>query len=410
MTYTTVTGVEIFRPGRWHGRNYGPDDIKRMVANSNRMRPYFRAPLKLTHHAEQPGLLQEAAMGMTARYYLKRDASGQPIACADITNVPSPLAETIRNHFPNVSVEKYRYLEQDGTRYPDVIRSIAFLGAEPPAVKGLKNAYPGVFQELRHGGIECFQMRGKIMIGETITKKREELGMTPEDLAGVLNVEPEVIAQWEAGDVEPEESQLQALADALGVSLEELKGEKAEDGGDKSAAKPEKKEEPAMFSEGDVSRMVEIALARQAKAMNARIDALARKYQKTEAELFQERQAAKKEHIQTKILEWRKAGMPAVMERMGLETFMEKLDNGHALELFDDNGKPAPEKPLEWFERWVEKFQELGLVDSRELSGEDYDPTLRDDPNGQVEHYAEQHHLTYADAARELSRQGKLTV
>lgn len=377
MNYTTLKGVPIFRPGQRRGEDYPPERLRQMVRNSNAARKYFRGVIKtkLTHAAQQPDLLSQAALGQSVRYYLKPGPGG-PFVVADFDGVPEPIAQAAPHHFPNVSVEKYRVFDSgDGFRAPDVIKSVAFLGADAPEVKGLKMAFPEVFTD-SHGEVELFQMGATHMLGPIIKKIREELAMSVEDLAGVVGKTPEELNQIEAGQLEPDEATLQAIADALGVTVEDLQkaaaAEQPEEGNTPTPSPSAEGSKPAQFSEADVKQLVALAVAEAVKPLKAQITNLAAKAHKTAAELFAERQAAKTNTIRAKIDAWKAKGMPAVLENLGLETFMAKLDDKQVEQFAEAEG--GSQTPLAWFANWVEKFQELGPVELRELAPADAQP------------------------------------
>ena len=68
------------------------------------------------------------------------------------------------------------------------------------------------------------------MIGEMITKKRAELSLSQEQLAGMLCVSRSAIAKWETGKGTPDVENIKALASVCQISIDELLGvEKRED-------------------------------------------------------------------------------------------------------------------------------------------------------------------------------------
>ena len=59
-------------------------------------------------------------------------------------------------------------------------------------------------------------------IGKLISKIRKEKGMTQKDLADKLNVTDRAVSKWERGLSYPDTASLPALAEILGVSVDEL--------------------------------------------------------------------------------------------------------------------------------------------------------------------------------------------
>lgn len=65
-------------------------------------------------------------------------------------------------------------------------------------------------------------------IGERISAARKAAGITQEELAAKLTITPQAISKWERGTGLPDISVLPELAEALGISVGELFGEKAD--------------------------------------------------------------------------------------------------------------------------------------------------------------------------------------
>lgn len=62
------------------------------------------------------------------------------------------------------------------------------------------------------------------MIGTNIQSRRKVCRLTQEELAERLRVSRQTVAKWESGETTPDLANGAALADALGVSLDELIG------------------------------------------------------------------------------------------------------------------------------------------------------------------------------------------
>lgn len=59
---------------------------------------------------------------------------------------------------------------------------------------------------------------------EILVRERKRLDLSQEALAGMINVSRQAVSKWETGDAMPDLPKLLALADALGISLDELCG------------------------------------------------------------------------------------------------------------------------------------------------------------------------------------------
>lgn len=70
------------------------------------------------------------------------------------------------------------------------------------------------------GGKQAEEVRQTL--GETLRDKRIERGMTQELVAELLGVSRQAVSKWESGKTDPSTANLLALADLLGVPVEEL--------------------------------------------------------------------------------------------------------------------------------------------------------------------------------------------
>lgn len=98
-----------------------------------------------------------------------------------------------------------------------------------------------------------------IQTGKLIAELRKKYGLTQQQLADELNLSNKTISKWESGNGSPDIANLPVLAEALGISVDELlKGEinGAETNTDSDAAKecssrkmldPEQKKERAVI-------------------------------------------------------------------------------------------------------------------------------------------------------------------
>ena len=70
------------------------------------------------------------------------------------------------------------------------------------------------------GGKQAEEVRKTL--GETLRDKRIERGMTQELVAESLGVSRQAVSKWESGKTDPSTANLLALADLLGVPIEDL--------------------------------------------------------------------------------------------------------------------------------------------------------------------------------------------
>ena len=107
------------------------------------------------------------------------------------------------------------------------------------------------------------------MLGRFIAQRRKELNLTQRELAEALHVTDKAVSKWERGAGCPDISLLEPLAEALGLSVDQLLTYQT------APAEPEAAEEPAPTSEA-VQAVLDLTLAeRRARRMRCWIVALA---------------------------------------------------------------------------------------------------------------------------------------
>ncbi|KNH48616.1 hypothetical protein VCV52_3972 [Vibrio cholerae V52] len=67
---------------------------------------------------------------------------------------------------------------------------------------------------------------GDEMINANLKRLREERGLTQSDVAAAAKATAKTVMNWESGKTEPKASELLALSKKLGVSINEILGEK----------------------------------------------------------------------------------------------------------------------------------------------------------------------------------------
>ena len=123
----SVKGIEIFRTGTWNGDVYTRKDLDEMVRNFKKVG--FQVPIKLGHK-ESSG---SPAFGWVE--HIKR--TGDKLI-ANFKDLPKKLWKALKDRrFDTVSSEVFWNLERDGKKFRRVLKAVALLGAETPAVSGL---------------------------------------------------------------------------------------------------------------------------------------------------------------------------------------------------------------------------------------------------------------------------------
>ena len=133
-----IRNAEIFDVGTWRGMGTGADgmsftdeDLDAIARDFQRLKLRGRVPLKYGH-TDTPG---QPALGWVSRVW----RSGSKLM-ADFAGVPHQVYESIRKGFYKfVSVELLPDVQMEGQSFPFVLSAVALLGADRPAVSGLKS-------------------------------------------------------------------------------------------------------------------------------------------------------------------------------------------------------------------------------------------------------------------------------
>ncbi len=137
-----LKNIEVFATGTWNGSKKTVVDtamLDRIVENFNTLSKIsgFAVAGKLGHN-DAPGV---PAMGWVSALVRKGNT-----LLADFANVPPDLIDKITNkQYNSVSVEIWPQVTYEGKVHKDVLGAVAFLGAEWPAVKGLKPLSESLF-------------------------------------------------------------------------------------------------------------------------------------------------------------------------------------------------------------------------------------------------------------------------
>jgi hypothetical protein len=139
----TIEEMEIFRSGTHNGEEFSEDDLDEIAANFRSLKDEVRPKLKITHRENQKSIAGLASYGDITDVYTKKDEDGKRRLYARIENVPKEVIEFIKERrFPERSIEIYPNFKL-GTKdaspsYHNVLKAIALLGHEMPAVTGMK--------------------------------------------------------------------------------------------------------------------------------------------------------------------------------------------------------------------------------------------------------------------------------
>lgn len=150
ITLAEIKDVEIFGIGTWKGSQkitVTGSMLDQMVTAFHALSDKvsgFRPPIKLGHTDAQRFIGQNNGAPALGWVSAMRRVGDKVLA--DFSDVPSSLVDLIRKRLYNsVSIELLPKLEYQGTTFENVLSAVAVLGAELPAVKGLKELSLSLF-------------------------------------------------------------------------------------------------------------------------------------------------------------------------------------------------------------------------------------------------------------------------
>jgi hypothetical protein len=172
IKFADIKNVEIFGLGTWTGSKktvVTSTMLDQMVAAFAQLSDKvagFRPPIKLGHSDAQRFMGQDKggpALGWVSA--LRR--VGDKVV-ADFADVPASLVDLIRRRLYNsVSIELMPKLEYQGSVFENVLSAVAVLGAELPAVKGLKELSASLFDATTERIVLSEQEQGHQMADAT---------------------------------------------------------------------------------------------------------------------------------------------------------------------------------------------------------------------------------------------------
>lgn len=153
-----LNAIEIFAEGNWNGDKYTGDDLQAIVDSFGHVG--FEPTVKAGHADGQDDEAQaRRVFGAPALGYVSRVYRQGKKLLADIKQVPRRFAELIRTGaYKRISSEIFWNYRDDSTgrTYPRVLKSIAFLGAEIPALTNLA-AVESLYHRAGNGAVFAYQ-------------------------------------------------------------------------------------------------------------------------------------------------------------------------------------------------------------------------------------------------------------
>jgi hypothetical protein len=232
----TINEVEIMRTGTFTpggaaaGRKVTitENDLSEMVSSFNQLAPIggFTPVLKLGHAEAQKFIGQSnGAPNLGVIEKIWREGAK---VLANFVNVPDAVVDLIRQkRFNNVSVEVVPSMEFDGKTFANVLTAVALLGAELPAVKGLKELSAAVFTQAT---VEPFEpvAPDNIVSYEWETEKMPDTKLTQEQHDALLEAAVSKAVAVAKAEFAAETEKLTAERDEAREAVKTVKTEFAE--------------------------------------------------------------------------------------------------------------------------------------------------------------------------------------
>ncbi len=134
-----LENVEIFMSGTWNKDKYSEQDLRDMVKNFEELKDRVKPPAKIGHSEDQKMLKKE---GLPAAGWVNKLQLVGNRVVASFTDVPKVIKDLIaKKAYKRVSAEIYPTYKDSttGKVYKNVLRAVAFLGGDIPAVETLRD-------------------------------------------------------------------------------------------------------------------------------------------------------------------------------------------------------------------------------------------------------------------------------
>lgn len=155
-----IPEMEIFRAGTHNGDEFTVQDLELMASNFQKLKSELRPKLKITHSDEQESLAGLASYGDVVDVFVKKVEDGSKRLFAKLNKVPKEVYEWVKEgRFAERSIELYPEFKlgtkENSPIYKNVLKAIALLGSQMPAVTGME---PIKLEEcLECQGTSCFR-------------------------------------------------------------------------------------------------------------------------------------------------------------------------------------------------------------------------------------------------------------
>lgn len=164
-----IPEMEIFRVGTHNGDAFTESDLVEIAKNFHKLKDELRPKLKITHSDEQESLAGLASYGDVVDVFVKQVADGSKRLFAKLSRVPKEVYDWVKDgRFAERSIEIYPEFrlgtKDESPVYKNVLKAIALLGSQMPAVTGMA---PIKLEE-------CLECQGTVCFKEVVSAKDAE--------------------------------------------------------------------------------------------------------------------------------------------------------------------------------------------------------------------------------------------
>ena len=203
-----LNGVEIFSTGVWNGDRYSEKDLDAMIENFDDVG--FEPPVKLGHNEEQSELQDgQPALGYISKIY----KVGSKLV-ADFKELPKKVYDAIkRGNYKRVSSEIYWNYKANGSTFNRVLKAVALLGADIPAVTNLESI-EGLYSNMGTGEVK-YHYNGKE--SEIMEEKHDEVSVNKyeEEISQLRKEKEEVMKEYQAHKDEIKKTNIASYMESL---------------------------------------------------------------------------------------------------------------------------------------------------------------------------------------------------
>ena len=207
QTYN-LNGVEIFSTGIWNGDRYSEKDLDAMIENFDDVG--FEPPIKLGHNEEQSELQDgQPALGYISKIY----KVGSKLV-ADFKELPKKVFDAIkRGNYKRVSSEIYWNYKANGSTFNRVLKAVALLGADIPAVTNLESI-EGLYSNMGTGEVK-YHYNGKE--SEIMEENHDKVSIQKyeDEISQLRKEKEEVMKEYQAHKDEIKKENIASYMDSL---------------------------------------------------------------------------------------------------------------------------------------------------------------------------------------------------